>query len=164
LDSVPPADTSAVPPDSARAEYRLERLSASGEARSLYRMEPSDSARARGHKDPAIHFVKASSIVLQWDEGEVRAMEVSGQTEGVHAEPAVAPPDSARADSTSAVTHTSGVRADTAATGAATPRLAPRAVGSQGLPRAARRIAFDLAAAPSGRGARVRRRRAGRGP
>jgi lipopolysaccharide export system protein LptA len=116
-----PAD-SVVPspvPDSARAEYRLERLSASGAARSLYRMEPSDSARARGHKDPAIHYVTAASIALDWDDGEIRAMEVRGETEGVHAEPAVTPPDSAgvRADSASAPADTAGAAIAAAATG-----------------------------------------------
>lgn len=94
------ADGVRAAPDSAGAEYRIERLSAHGKARSLYRMEPGDSARARGERTPAIHYVAASSIVLEWSEGEIRAMHVRGQTEGVHAEPAgVAPDSAATADS-----------------------------------------------------------------
>ena len=111
-----PVDSAAAPqPDSALAaasdstgsEYRLERLSATGSARSLYRMAAGDSARARGDRRPAIHYVTAQVIVLEMNQGEVRHMEVTGQTEGVHAAPsgvvrdtlAVPRPDSARVDS-----------------------------------------------------------------
>src|SRR5207247_1468045 len=115
----------AAKPDTAKPAYRIEKLTASGKARTLYRMDPSDSARARGDLHPAIHYVSAASIVLQWDKGEVRAMEVRGQTEGVHAEPAAPLPDSARARADSA-----RARAGTARVGAATRTGAP--VGSPG--------------------------------
>lgn len=100
-----PADSAAAPdsargapaPDSARADYRLERLSATGNARSLYRMPPEDSARARGDRRPAIHYVTAQAIVLEMTDGEMSHMEVFGRTEGVHASPSGVVPDSAAA-------------------------------------------------------------------
>jgi hypothetical protein len=79
-------------------EYRLERLTAIGSARSLYRLAPEDSTRACGDL-PAIHYVTAERIVIEMKEGEIDRMDVTGQTEGVHAEPAACAP--AEADSAS---------------------------------------------------------------
>lgn len=80
-------DSAVAVADSAGAETRLRSLAANGKARSLYRMPASDSARARGETRPAIHYVTAQAITLQMEEGEVHHMEVTGKTEGVHAEP-----------------------------------------------------------------------------
>ncbi len=96
------ADTAVV-----QDEHRLERLAAMGSARSLYRIVPNDSARGRGDRRPAIHYVTAAEIVIELDDGVIERMQVSGQTVGVHAEPtgaSTAAPvaDSAAADALSA--------------------------------------------------------------
>lgn len=78
-------DTSSVAPDSADARYRLERVVAIGNARSLYRMEPSDSVGA--DRRLALHYVQGRRISIQMDEGDVSEMEVEGQTRGVYLEP-----------------------------------------------------------------------------
>jgi hypothetical protein len=74
-------------PDSVREQYHLERLTAVGEARSFYRIEPNDSARARGDRRTAVHYVTAAAITLELDDGAIAKMEVRGQIEGIHAEP-----------------------------------------------------------------------------
>lgn len=103
-------------PDSVRQEYRLERLTAETEARSLYRMLPmdtlaapvelpdsatvADSVTAEREGVPtdsiapeprdrrlALHYVTGSRITLILEGGEVRRMEVEGPTRGVHFEP-----------------------------------------------------------------------------
>jgi hypothetical protein len=97
VDSLAPPDPAAEAGD----EYRLERLTAIGSARSLYRMPPDDSTRACGDL-PVIHYVTAERIVIELEEGEIDRMDVTGQTEGVHAEPAACAPaaaDSASPDS-----------------------------------------------------------------
>ena len=76
-------------PESLREQYRIERLLAVGEARSFYRIEPSDSARALGDRRPSVHYVTAESITLEMEAGAITKMEVRGRTEGVHAEPAL---------------------------------------------------------------------------
>jgi lipopolysaccharide export system protein LptA len=153
-DSAAAPDSAAAMPDSARDEYRLERLSATGKARSLYRMEPNDSARARGDKHPAIHYVTAASIVLEWDDGEIRAMQVLGQTEGVHAEPAAASDSAAaRGDSTLAPADTTEAGGGAAGFAAIRPRAA-----SAGDPSASTALAPDIPL-PQRRGRPRRRRR-----
>ena len=87
----PPEGAAGAAADSARNDYQLERLTAVGRARSLYRLEPNDSARARGERRLSFHYVTAQSILLDLDEGEVTRMEVRGQTEGVHVDPFGAP-------------------------------------------------------------------------
>ncbi|MSR35410.1 MAG: hypothetical protein EXR95_02030 [Gemmatimonadetes bacterium] len=115
---VPRADSAAAPDrgglgaDSARSDFQIERLSAIGKARTLYRIEPSDSARARGDRNPAIHYVTAASIVLDCKGGEIRSMEVHGQTEGVHADPTPT-----RVDSAGVRPDSAGARADTTRAG-----------------------------------------------
>ena len=84
-------------PDSASDPLRLRSLAASGKARSLYRMAPNDSARAGGEKRPAIHYVTATAISLEMNGGEVSRMDVQGETDGVHAEPAKGPAPAAAA-------------------------------------------------------------------
>jgi len=89
------------------ADVQVRRLSAVGSARSLYRMEPNDSARTRGDRRPAIHYVTAASITIDMHDGEIERMEVRGATDGVHVEPAGgAVPDSAATDTAGADTAT----------------------------------------------------------
>jgi lipopolysaccharide export system protein LptA len=70
-------------------------------ARSLYRLEPSDSTARAGEEPPAVHYVTGDQITIEMDEGGVQGMQVMGQTQGFHLEPL--PPPSAPADSTSVV-------------------------------------------------------------
>jgi lipopolysaccharide export system protein LptA len=93
----------------AEAEFEVERIVARVGARSLYRMPSEDSAAVAGTDPPAVHYVVGDEITLIMEGGEVQAMEVVGQTRGVHLEPLRAPPDSlpaapdsAAADSTAA--------------------------------------------------------------
>jgi hypothetical protein len=90
--------------DSAGAKYRLERLVAKVEARSMYRMAPSDSTVAEEPGRFAVHYVTGEEItILLNEEGEAEHMEVVGQTRGIHLEPlaqaamadSLAPPDTA---------------------------------------------------------------------
>ena len=99
-------DAAAAAADTAVAqdEHRLERLAAMGSARSLYRIVPNDSARGRGDRRPAIHYVTAAEIVIELDDGVIERMQVSGQTVGVHAEPAGASAAAPVADSAAADT------------------------------------------------------------
>lgn len=102
-DSTAPAavDTAATDP----AGYVLERLVAQGGARSLYRLEPSDTTRAATDRRLAVHYVVGDTIAITMVDGEVDRMEVHGQTQGLHLEPVAPPADTAAADS---------LRADTA--------------------------------------------------
>jgi lipopolysaccharide export system protein LptA len=82
-------------PDSARAiadttdggGYEVERIVARVGARSLYRLPPEDSTAVAGVDAPALHYVIGDEITIVMNEGEVEAMEVVGQTQGVHLEP-----------------------------------------------------------------------------
>lgn len=75
--------------DDERPERRLEvdDIVAIGRARSLYRLAPSDSMAHPGVDPPAVHYVVGSEIRIQMENRQVREMEVSGQTQGVHLEP-----------------------------------------------------------------------------
>ena len=126
----------ATEPDSVREQYRLERLMAVGEARSFYRIEPTDSARARGDRRPAVHYVTAAAITLELDAGAIKKMEVRGQTEGIHAEPTLigvpsdslaAPGDTADATPVDAVSTTEGRGSAIPAPG---PRVRPEGLGA----------------------------------
>ncbi|MEZ4414692.1 MAG: hypothetical protein R3E10_02990 [Gemmatimonadota bacterium] len=97
--------------------YTLERLDARGAARSLYRMEPSDSTRV-GEARLALHYVVGNAITIVMVDGDVDHMEVQGQTKGIHLEPLAPVPDSL-ADSTA-------VRPDTARVGQEQPPGPPR--------------------------------------
>ncbi|HUF12198.1 MAG TPA: hypothetical protein VMN78_03785 [Longimicrobiales bacterium] len=61
----------------------LETLTASGSARSLYRMASADAEAER----PAVNYMSASRIALRFSEGEVSEVEADGPVEGVHLEP-----------------------------------------------------------------------------
>lgn len=70
-----------------RTDYRLEQLEARGEARSLYRLEPTDTTKEAGVDPPAIHYVTGQEILIVLADGEVDHMDVKGQTRGFHLEP-----------------------------------------------------------------------------
>ncbi len=120
---VPPdsarADSVAPPPpgqDTARARYRVDRLIAEGNARSLYRMLPSDSTARPGIDPPAVHYATGSRITIVMKEGEVDRMEVEGPTKGWHLEPIerhAADTLAPRADSLGHRSDTAAVRVDT---------------------------------------------------
>lgn len=85
-DSVPVlVDTE--PADDARNDTRVDRITASVSARSLYRLTPSDASAEAGVDPPAVHYVVGDRITIVMRDGEVERMEVEGQTEGVHLEP-----------------------------------------------------------------------------
>lgn len=96
-DSTPP-----VPADSSRpaardsTEAELERMLATGNARSLYRMTPSREERADSTLKRGINYVIADTIDLSFAEGEVDVATVRGLKRGVYLDPIKA--DTARAD------------------------------------------------------------------
>ncbi len=85
-----------------RGGYNLEELLARGSARSLYRLQPSDSTQAQPGR-LALHYVVGDSIRISMVDGAVDRMEVRGQTQGIHLEP-LPPSDSAAADTLGADT------------------------------------------------------------
>jgi hypothetical protein len=87
-DPLPPS-AGRVPPDadSTGSRYRLDRLVAKASARSLYRIEPSDSTLMEEEARLAVHYVVGDQITILLSEGEVERMEVEGSTRGVHLEP-----------------------------------------------------------------------------
>lgn len=86
----------------------LERLQATGGARSLYRLRQSAQDRA------SVSYTIADTIVVTMrvtpDSVAVERVFAVGSVEGVHLQPAVARPDSARADSLRTPTDTGAVR------------------------------------------------------
>lgn len=91
--------------EEAEREYEIETIVARVGARSLYRLPPQDSTARAGVDLPAVHYVLGDEITIHMSEGEVQAMEVVGQTRGVHLEPlsrAAATGDSAVADTSGA--------------------------------------------------------------
>ena len=75
-----------------RNEYVMESLTAVGNARSLYRMDPADSAQAAVYgRNLALHYVLADAIIIRMANGEVQDMETLGATRGIHLEPAIPP-------------------------------------------------------------------------
>jgi lipopolysaccharide export system protein LptA len=114
-----PADSAgrAAPRDSTEAE--LERMLATGNARSLYRMTPSREERADSTLKRGINYVIADTIDLSFAEGEVDIATVRGLKRGVYLDPIKA--DTAGTDS---LARDSGqvARADSAA---APPTVAP---------------------------------------
>ena len=84
-DPLPLPEESEAPPDTGEARYRLERLVARVQARSLYRMEPTDST-AREEGRLAVHYVIGDQIVMVFSQGEIERMEVEN-ARGIHLEP-----------------------------------------------------------------------------
>ncbi len=74
-------------PAPARERYRLDRLVALGNAKSLYRMAPSDTTGTVEPGRVALHYVVGDGITILMLDGAVDRMEVSGQTQGFHLEP-----------------------------------------------------------------------------
>lgn len=72
--------------------FTLESLVASGNAKSLYRMSPSDTTGLVEPGRLALHYVVGAGITITMVDGEVDRMEVSGQTQGFHLEPLAAAP------------------------------------------------------------------------
>lgn len=68
------------------AHYDLDRLVAQGNARSLYRILPSDSTARPGIDPPAVHYVLGKTITIVLDSGQVDHMEVE-EPNGWHLEP-----------------------------------------------------------------------------
>ena len=86
-DSVPALDSvEAMEEEGPGRDYVLEQLVATGGARSLYRLEPTDTTQA-GRTGLAIHYVVGSAITIRMTGGEIDRMEVSGDTRGWHLEP-----------------------------------------------------------------------------
>ncbi len=87
---------------------RLESLTSTGNARSLYRLPPSDTTPGEPVGPLALHLVAGEEITVYLDAGEVTLMEVEGQTMGYHFEPLppAIPADSTVADADSTATPT----------------------------------------------------------
>ncbi|HEX2203498.1 MAG TPA: LptA/OstA family protein [Longimicrobium sp.] len=126
------------------AATELERLVATGNARSLYRMRD-DSVKA-GTKRPGLNYLIGDQIDLTFDGGEVDVANVRGLKKGVYLDPA-APGQNARADSTGAAgagnveapgrTTTGSARPGTSAPSTPRPSGAGRAA-SPALPKTGR--------------------------
>jgi len=83
--------------DTSQPRYRLDRLVARGNARSLYRVAPSDTTAPPGSPD-AIHYVIGRVITVILTNGEVERMDVEGPR-GLHLEPrSGSPPPAATPD------------------------------------------------------------------
>jgi hypothetical protein len=84
----------AQPADTTRKAYELERLVARVNARSLYRLEASDTTAAAvtdttmadEEERLAIHYVTGSTIIIHLKDGEIERMEVE-DAKGIHMEP-----------------------------------------------------------------------------
>jgi lipopolysaccharide export system protein LptA len=111
-------------------DYEVEKIVARVDARTLYRLTPADSNSVAGTDPPALHYVVGTEITITMVDGEVDAMQVVGQTRGVHLEPLARPaePDSA-ADSLRAQPDTSGI-----AQGNRPSRVAPDTAGRRKTP------------------------------
>ena len=93
VDPVPAVDTAEgafageEPASGEGADYEVDRIIARGNASSLYRLVPSDSAAVVGTDPPALHYVVGSEITVTMADGEIDELRVVGQTRGVHLEP-----------------------------------------------------------------------------
>jgi len=78
----------AQPGAGAGEELTVETITASVGARSLYRLEPSDStAQPEDEVAPAVHYVVGDQITIEMSDGRIEGMQVVGRTQGVHFEP-----------------------------------------------------------------------------
>jgi lambda repressor-like predicted transcriptional regulator len=101
--------------------YELDRLVAQGNASSLYRMAPSDSAFRAGIDPPAVHYVLGTDITIVLDSGQVDHMDVV-DPKGWHFEPLTqAARDSLAADSAQAA-DSARAHGDTARAGTGKPK------------------------------------------
>ena len=69
-------------PEGDTARTVLESLTATGAARSLYRMDSEDEGGRQ-----AVNYLVATKIALRFEDGEVASVETIGPVEGVHLEP-----------------------------------------------------------------------------
>lgn len=83
----------------ANADYEVEKIMARVQARSFYRLLPTDSSAQAGIDPPALHYVVGDEITIHMDAGELESMEVVGQSEGLHLEPLSGAQDAAASDS-----------------------------------------------------------------
>lgn len=92
-------------PDADSGDLEVDRIVARVRARSLYRLAASDTAARPGTDPPAVHYVVGNEISIEMGEGEVRTMQVVGQTRGVHLEPLRKPavPDTVVRDTTNVI-------------------------------------------------------------
>jgi hypothetical protein len=67
--------------------YEVERIIARIGARSLYRLEPSDSLAVAGVDPPALSYVVADRITIFMIDGQADRVESIGQVSGWHLEP-----------------------------------------------------------------------------
>ncbi|MDE2803563.1 MAG: hypothetical protein OXN18_00300, partial [Gemmatimonadota bacterium] len=118
--------------DSANVDYaagenrsRLETLTAVGEARSLYRMPPSDTAAAEPGDPPALHLVEGNQIRIHMRGREVVKMEVEGQTVGYHLEPLPPGSNEAVGDSAAAALDSAAAMPDSAVVAPDSTRVVP---------------------------------------
>lgn len=89
-------DTTAPPVRDSTSRPRIERLLATGDARSYYHLPPTDTTASR----PAINYVRGRNITVTFDSARVADVAVVGKSHGVYLEPVA---DTARrpaADST----------------------------------------------------------------
>lgn len=107
----------------------LETLTATGSARSFYRMFPSDTAEVGTDPRPALHLVSGNEITIHLEGQQVVRTEIEGQTEGWHFDPLPATADTATADTAAAAT-------DTTSSG----RVQPPGAGAPAFPRAAQPV------------------------
>ena len=97
--------------DSAR--YRLDRVIARVNARTLYRMAATDSTVVEEDGRLAIHYVLGDEITIFMNEGEVDRMEVAGETRGIHLEPLATSQRRIPPDTTGLAPDSAGIRPDT---------------------------------------------------
>jgi len=120
---LPERDELAVDAGTDQVGYQLESLLARVNARSMYRMAPSDSTLAAEGDQLAIHYVIGDEItILLNQDGEAERMEVIGQTRGIHLEPI---PRGEEPADTVAVPDTAGVRRGGRGPGQARPGVRP---------------------------------------
>lgn len=81
------------------ADYEVEQIIARVGARSFYRLLSTDSLAQVGIDPPALHYVVGDEITIHMNAGEVEAMEVLGQSEGLHLEPLSGTTNAAASDS-----------------------------------------------------------------
>lgn len=122
--------TAAAVPTPADTLRQLETLTATGNARSFYRVFPSDTAEVGTDRRPALHLVNGARITIHLERQEVVRMDVEGETEGWHFDPRPAAADSSVADTTQASADSA------AASAAATPPDTGRAPSGPALPAA----------------------------
>lgn len=92
-------------------DLEVESIVALVNARSLYRLAPSDTTSRPGIDPPAVHYVVGDQITIEMAFGQVAALHVVGQTRGVHMEPLlrIVPADTTVLSDTLAVLDTAAV-------------------------------------------------------